>query len=68
MLVGVREQLLHIRRNRRSGGAHLLRRRANAGSVEHLERPKLPVVAGLHRLIDLDDVVRDHLRRTRLAL
>jgi len=59
LLLGVGEKFFHVGRNRRSGCAHLFGGRANAGGVEHLEGAKLPVVPGLHRLIDLNEVVGD---------
>ena len=59
MLVGVGEELFDVRRDGCSGGAHLFGGGANAGGVQHLEGAKLPVEAGLHRLVDLDEVVGD---------
>ena len=49
------KQLLHIRRNRLPRRAHLLRSRAHTRCVEHLKRSKLPIEAGFHSNIDLNN-------------
>ena len=53
------EKLFDVGGDGRSGGAHLFGGGADAGGVEHLEGSELPVVAGPHGGVDLDEVVGD---------